>query len=344
MGQGTLLNSDLSQIDSTTNELTNPFEAVFVPDFNTAGSPYATFTIEVIDDALAGMTQGEFQEITVGSQQELGRCSIYRPSTGNVDITVNVGAVNHQPTLESSMPVTGFENDLLPITLEFNDIDGDAIVLYVTGLPERGTLFTSEVPRPACGALPNPEQEGALTETGSLVEADENGLFHLWYYPAADASGANFDRVLVKAFDRPVSQAGELLDSYPDQVVTIDIFHVNQPPTISLNGEIISGQENPTVLSTSRNNDGKLTKRMNVSVADSDARGLQIRVSVSTDRGFFRDLQQVLANAQVTVVSAPADNTAATFMCRVQRCNDVTQNLLIETGGSALVTIRANDT
>merc|ERR1711943_35721 len=46
----------------------------------------------------------------------------------------------------------------------------------------------------------------------------------------------------------------------------------------------------------------------------------------------------------VTVVSAPADNTAATFMCRVQRCNDVTQNLLIETGGSALVTIRANDT
>merc|ERR1711943_95378 len=135
-----------------------------------------------------------------------------------------------------------------------------------------------------------------------------------------------------------------LLDSYPDQVVTIDIFHVNQPPTISLNGEIISGQENPTVLSTSRNNDGKLTKRMNVSVADSDARGLQIRVSVSTDRGFFRDLQQVLAHGQVTVVSAPADNTAATFMCRVQRCNDVTQNLLVETGGSALVPIRANDT
>merc|ERR1712100_568574 len=94
----------------------------------------------------------------------------------------------------------------------------------------------------------------------------------------------------------------------------------------------------------SKNSNGKLTKRMNVMMGDSDARGLQIRVSVSTDRGFFRDLQQVLANAQVTVVSAPADNTAATFMCRVQRCNDVTQNLLIETGGSALVTIRANDT
>jgi hypothetical protein len=349
--KGKLLNNDFTEIAADTNGqffLKDPFNLLFVPNFNTYGSPLTSFTVEVIDVNLIGVTQSQYQVITFGNDLELGRCTIYRPTTGNVAMSVGVGAINHPPTLTTTNFV-GFQNERLSLDLEFVDVDGDTISVYVTGLPAHGSLYVqAPAPTPAsCGAVPDVNSAPALTAVTALDAPipTAGGKLTLYYYPALDGFGADFDEITVKAFDRPAAEAAGSLDAYLPLSVSIDIANTNQPPLVFYGDAVVSGRAEPLVITTTKNGNSFNKKLTALAVTDVDLNGGEMLLTISATGGQFVNLPAAFtANANILVFN-PSDVSPAAgrFRCRLQNCNAFLSSLVVSSTKAVTVTVTADD-
>jgi len=302
----------------------------------------------MIDVDLIGVSEAQYQVITFGTDLELGRCTIYRPTTGNVAMSLGVGPINHQPTL-STTNFVGFQNERLSLDLEFADVDGDSISVYVTGLPSHGSLYVQEpAATPAtCGAVPDVNSAPALTAVTALSAPipTTNGKLTLYYYPALDGFGADFDEITVKAFDRPASEAAGSLDAYLPLSVSIDIANTNQPPLVFYGDAVVSGRAEPLVITTGQNGKSFNKKLTAVSVSDVDLNGQEMLLTISATGGEFVALPAAFtANANILLFN-PADisATAGRFRCRLENCNAFLSSLQVTAKKAVTVTVTADD-
>jgi hypothetical protein len=289
---GVLLNADESPI-AANGYLSNPFKAIFVPIFAEYGSPYDTFTIEVFDVALIGITSAQFQTIEFGNSTNLGVCTIFRPTTGDVPIIVTIPKKNHYPTLEVSS-FTGMQNTLLNVTLVFDDVDtpADTLTLFVRTLPASGYLYQVAPPAvPAtCGAQPDFAVSTAIASTMLAItpDAGTTNQFTFFYYAPLNAAGQDYASFDVIAYDQPITaDTATQLASYPVSAVSLSLAPVNQPPAIqfSANGEFvyIAGDQTATVSSTKSN--GRISKALQFLISDADVGTGLLDLSVSTNQG-----------------------------------------------------------
>jgi hypothetical protein len=325
--RGTLLNYDNSPIVANANGeywLTNPFEAVFVPVFNETGAPYTSFTVEVFDQALIGVTEQAFQTLTFGTQSELGTCTIYRPTTGAVQLTVDVEPINHVPQLQTTS-FSGLENMLLTMSVKATDVDNDAIVMILQALPEKGFLYTSAPAAvTACGGVPDYGTPLTSAVLGQPIQPDAGttGTFTLYYYAAANDYGLNYAGVSAVFYDKPASDLS-LVSAYPVDTIAIDIAPVNQAPSLFYNGIALDGSQAPFVASS--------FGRFNFTTSDPDVGNGQLKVNI-TCAACAIDWAATIAAAgtsvQFNTTSEPSD-TFVQFLARETDANALLSQLRV---------------
>lgn len=344
--RGTLLNADYTPIVADANNrfwLSNPFEAVFLPAFNESGSPYTSFDIEVFDQELMNVpSAAAFQTLKFGTQSELGTCTIFRPSTGLVTITLDVAPVNHVPELATT-EFAARENTLLTMTLLATDVDNDAITMYLRALPQKGYLYRVAPPAigAACGALPNYGTPLGSGDLNSPIAPDQGtrNQFTLYYYGALNDYGLDYASVQAVFYDLPAADPSQL-PAYQTDTISIDVEHVNQPPMLWLNDVSLSGDQAPTVVSG--------FGRFNFSTHDADLAGglLQITIECAACEIDFNKTQaQTGSLINATTQSA----TRVVFVARESDANVVLSNLRINSAATTvdqlqhMVTVTVDD-
>jgi len=322
---GTLLNADSSPLVPNANGelwLSNPFEVIFVPVFNETGSPYTTFTVEVYDKDLIGVTAQQFQTLTFGTQSQLGTCTIFRPTTGPIVISIDVSPVNHQPALKTTF-FSGLENTLLPLKIQVTDVDNDATVMILQKLPAKGFLYQIMPPAVnACGAVPDYGTPLTAAAIGQVIQPDAGtkGNFTLFYYAAPNDYGVDYATLEAVFYDKPNDLS--LVSSYPVDVISVDIAHVNQPPTVWLSGEPLSPSEQTVVGSFGR---------LNVSTADSDIADGLLKVNLSCAAcviDWTATTNAAGITVQYTLVGTPSDSSVQ-FLARLTDTNALLNQLRV---------------
>jgi hypothetical protein len=324
--KGTLLNADSSAIVPNGNGelwLSNPFEVVFVPTFNETGSPYASFTVEVYDKELIGVTAQQFQTLKFGTQSELGSCTVYRPTTGAVTLTVDVSPVNHKPTVALS-DFYGLQNTLLTIRVQAADIDNDPVVMILQELPAKGFLYTAAPPAVnACGALPDFGTPLTPAIIGQAITPDAGSQrnFTLYFYPALNDYGLDYATVAAVFYDKPNDLS--MVSAYPVTSLATHIAHVNQPPALFLNGKSLSGGTEPELV--------RSFGRFNFTTTDADLAGGRLKVNV-TCAGCSIDWAATTAAAgafvQFNLTGTPSD-TFVQFRARETDANALLSQLRV---------------
>jgi len=204
-----------------------------------------------------------------------------------------------------------------------------------------------------CGSLPDYTAGVILKSVDGLapISADKDGHFNLYYYPAANGFGTNFDQIVVRGFDRPADQAATLLAQAPyvPTTIGIDVLRSNQAPQIFYQTELISGTATsaaePARETVGRGASGQLAKKLQFVVTDVDAGNAPVMVNLTTDKGAFVGLKATLAapGTQFVTVVAADDDSSATFVGRIPAINLLLANLVLKTPSTALVTIAVND-
>lgn len=158
------------------------------------------------------------------------------------------------------------------------------------------------------------------------ADAGSKGNFTLYYYAALNDYGIDYTTIEAVFYDKPDDLS--LVDSYPVDVITVDIAHINQPPTVFLRGEALSPAQ-PTEVSS--------FGRFNFSTSDPDVGGGQLKVNITCAACAIDWTATVNAaglSVQYTVSGTPTD-TFVEFRARETDANALLNQLRVKSASTS---------